>query len=57
MTWSNQPGQDPQQQFQRLEKEFGIQNLKDIKIDEDAGYLYIFTKTKKFRISMTDVTA
>lgn len=55
MVWRNRPGIDQEQRFDEIEKTLGLQNLEDVQIDSDNGYLYIFTETKKFRISMTEV--
>lgn len=53
--WRNRPGVDPEQRFEELEKQLGIQNITDIEIDEENSYLFIYTETKKFRITMTEV--
>jgi len=55
MVWRNRPGVDIEQRFDELEKSLGIQNIVDIEIDSDNAYLYVYTETKKFRISMVEV--
>lgn len=34
MSWVNRPGAPPEQTFQELEKQFGIQNIVDIPIED-----------------------
>lgn len=55
MVWRNRPGLDPEQRFDEIEKSLGIENIQDLEIDEANGYLYVYTETKKFRITMTEV--
>lgn len=55
MTWRFRPGMDPIEQLADLEQELGIQNLNGIEIDAENGFLFVFTDTKKFRITMTEV--
>lgn len=57
MNWSFRPGVDPQEQLKELGDTLGIQNLKDVSVQEDTGntYLYIYTDTKKFRVLLTEV--
>lgn len=56
MVWNYRPDQDPQAQLLDIEKSLGVSNLRDVSIDETNGFLYVFTETKKFRITMTDVS-
>lgn len=56
MPWRNRAGASPEQRFQELEKELGIENLLDVQVDAANGILYIFTESKKFKITMTEVT-
>lgn len=55
MTWRNHPGEEPEQRFHQIEKEFGLQNLQDVQIDETNNILYIFTQNKKYSIGLTEV--
>ena len=55
MLWKNRPGLSPEQRFEELEKTLGIENIQDMEIDEENGFLFIYTDTKKFRITMTEV--
>lgn len=55
MTWRNREGQQAEEKFRGIENELGLQNLQDIEVDEDNGYLYVYTETKKYRITMTEV--
>ena len=55
MVWRNREGLKPEERLNELEKTLGLQNLQDIEIDETNAYLYVYTETKKFRISMTEV--
>ena len=55
MVWRNRPGVDQEQRFDEIEKEIGLQNLTDVEVDEANGFLYVYTETKKFRITMTQV--
>lgn len=55
MNWTFRPGQEPQEQLKALEDNLGITNMRDVEVDETNGYLYIYTDTKKFRITMTEV--
>lgn len=53
--WRNRPGVDPEQRFEELEKQLGIQNITDMEIDEANSLLYIYTENKKFKITMIEV--
>ena len=53
--WRNRPGVTAEERFNELEKTMGLQNLKDVQVDEANAFLFIFTETKKFRITMTEV--
>ena len=55
MVWRNRSGIEPEQKFDDLERELGLENLTDVQVDEANSFLYIFTETKKFRITMTEV--
>lgn len=55
MVWRNRPSTEPEQRFDEIEKELGLQNLTDVQVDAENGYLYIYTESKKFRITMTEV--
>lgn len=55
MTWTARPGTTPEEQLQELEKTFGLQNLLDVQFDEATGILTIFTQTKKFQVTLTEV--
>jgi hypothetical protein len=55
MNWVFRPGNKPEDMLQELENTLGIQNLTDVKVDEDALKLYIFTDTKKYSIDLTEV--
>lgn len=65
MTWSNRPGQDIEQRFNDLEKQFGLDNLVDLPIEtsfpeagpestsihlvSDSGTLYLVILAKGLR--------
>lgn len=53
--WRNREGQNTDQKFKELEETLGVENLKDVSIDEENAYLFITTETKKFRIQMVEV--
>ena len=55
--WTHRPGVEPQEQLKELEKTLGLQNLKDVSIQEIAGQkvLQILTNDKKYHITMTEV--
>ena len=55
MTWRNRAGVEAEERLEEIEKTLGIQNLQDVQVDEANSFLYIFTETKKFRITMTEV--
>jgi hypothetical protein len=52
MVWRNRSGIEPEQKFDDLERELGLENLTDVQVDEANSFLYIFTETKKFRIAI-----
>ena len=56
MVWENRPGVDPAEQLKELGNTLGIQNLKDVSIEEVAGVkvLQVLTKDKKYQIAMTE---
>jgi hypothetical protein len=56
MNWSFRPGVDPAEQLKELGNTLGIQNLKDVSIEEVAGVkvLQVLTKDKKYQIAMTE---
>ena len=57
MPWANRPGNPPEERLEELEKTFGIENLKNVKIEEDGGvrYMYIYAQDKKYRVQLTEV--
>lgn len=54
MSWSFRPGQTPEEQLNGIEKEFGIENIRDLKIVEDGGnkYLYIYRNNETLRVQL-----
>ena len=53
MNWVYRPGNDPQTQLKEIEDTLGIQNLRDVQVDEAALKLYLFTDTKKYSVALT----
>ena len=53
MTFRYRPELQAEHQLRELERTLGIQNLKDVQVDEDNLLLYIFTETKKFSVALT----
>lgn len=55
--WSYRPGCDPQEQLKELERTLGLQNLKDVSIQEVGAtkVLQILTGTKKYQVTLTEV--
>lgn len=53
MTFRYRPDLQAEHQIRELERTLGIQNLKDVQVDEENLLLYIFTDTKKYSIALT----
>lgn len=51
----NRIGQTAEERFQEIEKTLSLENLQDIEIDAENGFLFIYTDTKKFSITLTEV--
>lgn len=56
MGWEHRPGVDPAEQLKELGNTLGLQNLKDVSIEEVGGVkvLQVLTKDKKYHIPMTE---
>ena len=55
--WTHRPDMDPQLQLRELERTLGLQNLKDVSVQDVGGtkVLQIYQNNKKYHISMTEV--
>ena len=55
--WTHRPGVDPEAQLKELERTLGLQNLKDVSIQDINGQkvLQIYTNDQKFHIPMNVV--
>jgi len=54
VTFRNRQGQDQDQKWEELEKTLGIQNIKDIEVDEANSWIVVYTETKRYKIPMTE---